>query len=150
MRGFTIMELLAVIAIAIVLFAIIVSGFSGLRKSSDLTLAIDEAISFLQEARAKTLSSENGSVYGVHFETSRFALFVGDTYNPADSSNKVHILPSTVEIGAWSLSGGRDDVIFKRLTGETNNSGTVTFRQTSDPSVLKIIEISSTGLAGVQ
>src|SRR3989344_9266077 len=150
MKGFTLIEILVVITIAVILFAIVVSGFSGLRQSSDLTLAVDDSISFLQDARAKTLSSENNSVYGVHFETSQFVLFVGNTYNPADSSNKVRTLPSTIETNSILLSGVGDDVIFKRLTRETDNNGTVTFRQTGNPSVLKIIEIFSTGLAGVQ
>ena len=150
MKGFTLIEILVVITIAVILFAIVVSGFSGLRQSSDLTLAVDDSISFLQEARAKTLSSENNSIYGVHFETSQFVLFVGNTYNPADSSNKVRALPSTIEISSFILGGGGADVIFKRLTGETGNDGTVTFRQTSNPSVLKVIQIPPTGLAGVQ
>jgi prepilin-type N-terminal cleavage/methylation domain-containing protein len=36
MRGFTLIEILVVIAIAAILFAIIVSGFSGLRQNSDM------------------------------------------------------------------------------------------------------------------
>ena len=148
--GFTLIEILVVITIAAILFAIVVSGFSGLRQSSDLTLAVDDSISFLQDARAKTLSSVNTSVYGVHFETSQFVLFVGDTYNPLDSSNKVRALPSSVEISSILLNGVGDDAIFKRLTGETDNGGTVTFRQTSNPTVTKVIEILLTGLVGVQ
>ncbi|OGZ44358.1 MAG: hypothetical protein A3J55_03640 [Candidatus Ryanbacteria bacterium RIFCSPHIGHO2_02_FULL_45_17b] len=150
MRGFTIIELLLVIAIAVILLVIVLSGFSNLRQSSDFTLAVDEAVSFLQEARAKTLSSENDSVYGVHFETSQFVLFTGDTYNAASASNKVRALPSSVEISSFLLTGGGDAVVFKRLTGETATYGTITFRRTDDPSITKTIEVVSTGLAGVQ
>lgn len=150
MRGFTLIEILIVLAIAAILFAVVISGFSGLRQSSDLTLAVDEAVSFLQEARTKTLSSENDSVYGVHFETSQFVLFAGATYDPVSASNKVYSLPSSVEISLINLVGIGDDAIFKRLTGETNTDGTITFRQTSNPSVLKVIQILPTGLASVQ
>lgn len=145
MRGFTLIELLIVLAIATILLAIVLGGFSNLRQSSDFTLAIDEATSFLQEARTKTLSSENDSVYGVHFETSQFVLFTGATYNPASASNKVYSLPSSVEISSVALTSGAD-VIFKRLTGETATGGTVTFQRTDEPSITKIIEIEPTGL----
>lgn len=149
-RGFTLIELIVVIAIATILFAIIISGFSGLRQHSDFNLAGDDSISYLQEARAKTLSSDSASAYGVHFETTKFVLFTGDTYDPLDSSNKDRPLPSTVEISAIILTGLGDEIIFKRLTGETDQSGTITIRLTSDPSVTRVIEIASTGLATIQ
>ena len=150
MKGFTLVEILIVLAIAVILFTIILTGFANLRESSDLTLAVDEAISFLQEARAKTLSSEGASVYGVHFETSQFVLFVGDMYDPSVSSNKIRALPSTIEISIIDLEGVGDDALFKRLTGETDNDGTIKFRQTSNPSTLKTIEVLPTGLSYVQ
>lgn len=150
MKGFTFVEILVVIAIAAVLFAIIASGFSGLRRGSDLSLAVDDSISFLQEARTKTLSSESASVYGVHFETSQFVSFAGDTYNPSSGTNKVRILPVSIEISVVSLQGGGSDVVFRRLTGETSSYGTVTFRQTGNPSITKTTQILSTGLAGIQ
>lgn len=149
-EGFTLIEILAVITIAAILFAIIISGFSGLRQHSDFNLAGDDSISFLQEARAKTLSSDSASVYGVHFETNKFVFFAGNTYNPLDSSNKDRLLPPTVEMSPTNLNGGGDDVIFKRLTGETDQYGTITLRLTSDPTTTRIIEISSTGLANIQ
>jgi len=150
MKGFTLVEILIVLAIAVILFTIILTGFANLRESSDLTLAVDEAISFLQEARAKTLSSEGASVYGVHFETSQFVLFAGDTYDLSASSNKIRALPSTIEISIIDLEGVGDDALFKRLTGETDNDGTIKFRQTSNPSTLKTIEVLPTGLSYVQ
>ena len=148
--GFTAIEILIVLAIATVLFAIIVSGFAGLREHSDMNLVVDTSVSYLQEARTKTLSSENASVYGVHFETSQFVFFVGSTYSAVSTTNKVYTLPSSVEVSPINLEGGGVDVVFKRLTGETDEYGTVTLRKTADPSVTKVIQILSTGLAGVQ
>ncbi|TSC71094.1 MAG: Uncharacterized protein G01um101470_746 [Parcubacteria group bacterium Gr01-1014_70] len=150
MRGFTLIEILVVIAIAAILFTIVVSGFSGLRQNSDLSHAIDDSVSYLQSARAKSLSAENATVYGVHFETGRFVLFTGTTYDAGNAANIVRLLPSTVETSAISLNGGAVDVVFKRLTGETDAYGTITFRLISSPSTTKTIEIVSTGLSGVQ
>ncbi len=150
MKGFTLIEILVTISIAAVLFAIIVSGFSGLRNNSDLQSAVEDSVSYLQETRANTLSSNNANVYGVHFESGKFVLFVGATYDPASATNKNRLLPSSVEINSISLNGGGNDVVFKRLTGETSSHGTVTFRLTSNTSVTKTINILSTGLSNVQ
>lgn len=148
--GFTLIEILVALAIAAILFAIIVSGFSGLRRNSDMSLAVDDSVSFLQDARAKTLSSVNTTAYGVHFETTKFVLFEGSTYNAGSGTNKIRALPSSIEISVVDLNGAVVDVVFKRLTGETSAHGTVTFRQTNDPSITKAIQILSTGLVSVQ
>lgn len=145
--GFTLIEVLIVIAIAAILFAIVLSGFSGLRQETDLSLAAQDSVAFLQQARIKTLSSESSSSYGVHFETSKFTLFTGNTYDSVDPSNKDRILPTSVDISSISLAGGGADVVFKRLTGETAAYGSVTFRLTSDPIVTRVIKIEPTGLS---
>lgn len=126
------------------------SGFSGQRDLTSLNLAVDDAMGFLQKARARTLSSEDDSRYGVHFETNKFVLFAGDTYNASDPTNKARDLSSPVEINAIALQGGVVDIVFKRLTGETNEQGTVTIRLSTNPSVSRVIKIESTGLSYIQ
>jgi len=148
--GFTLAEILVAITIAVILFAITVSGFVGLREQSDIAIVVDDSISFLQEARAKTLSSDNAAQYGVHFETNTFVLFSGDTYNASDPGNKVRNLSASVEISAYSFAGGGAEVVFKRLTGETSENGTVTFRLKNNPTITRTIEIEPTGLAHIQ
>ena len=149
-RGFTLIELIVSISIAVILFAVIVSGFSGQRELTSLNLAIDDCLSYLTKARARTLSSENSAHYGVHFETTKFVLFAGDTYNAGDPDNVVRNLSSDVEMSNTDLTGGAVDVVFKRLTGETDVSGTITFRLTSDPTITRILWVEYTGLAFLQ
>jgi prepilin-type N-terminal cleavage/methylation domain-containing protein len=149
-EGFTLIEVLVVIAIAAILFAVTLVGLSGLRDETDLGLAVDDAVSFLQSARAKTLSSEGGSDYGVHFETSKFVLFKGNTYSAIDPNNIVRNVPSSIEISPITLNGGVVDLLFKRLTGETTEHGTVTLRLVNDITVMRTIAITPTGLAHIQ
>lgn len=150
MRGFTISELLVVIAIAIVLFSIVVSSLSNFRNNSDLVTIAEEGISALLEARTRTLSAYNGAVHGVHFESGKFVLFQGAVYNPVDPLNKETLLPSTVTISTTTLAGGGQDVVFKRLTGDTDQYGTVRWELVSNSSIFRIIEISQTGLSSLQ
>lgn len=148
--GFSLLELLVVLAIISIVAAIVTTAFSTYRSNNDLKFAAERGVSMLREARAKSLSSENDMQYGVHFETAQIVLFAGSTYNASDPNNVVYAFPSTIQIFPITLTGGAVDVIFKRLTGETSQDGTVTMSLTADTSRTKTINIERTGLANVQ
>ena len=154
-EGFTLLEMLIVVAILGLLSALIVSGLSSYRESAVLDQAADEAFEFLRVARSQTLGSEGGSGYGVHFDTlnGRFILFryfidAGGTLvynNPAESTNTVVSLPSVVEIPDFAFIGTTtDNVYFERLTGETKAAGLVTFRSKRSGKT-RAVEIFSSG-----
>lgn len=132
-------------AILAFIVAIALGGLSGLRKTTVLDSAAENGISLLSEARAKTLSSEDQTVYGVHFETSQMVLFKGLIYSATDPGNKTTVLHSEVEISNIALNGGGSEVIFQRLTGDTIQYGTVTFRLKVDFAQNRTITIGQSG-----
>lgn len=145
-RGFSLLEILVVIAIAATLFTIVANVFSSYEKQQALDKDAEKIRSFLLEARGRTLSSRELSSYGVHFETSRTVLFRGSSYSASDPGNLSQPLRSEVEISNIALGGGGSDVIFARLTGATTGAGTVTLRLKSDTSQMRIITIRGTGV----
>ena len=144
-KGMTISELLVVLGILVVLVAIVLGAFTSFRKNSSFDNDIKLMMETLREARSQTLSSQNASQYGVHFENTKITLFVGDVYSVSNSTNRNFDLSSTDISLAFSLNGGGNDIVFKRLTGGTAQSGTITI---SSPSLskTKIITIYRTGL----
>jgi type II secretory pathway pseudopilin PulG len=142
-RGITALELLIAVTILVILASVIISAFSNFRKNSDLNGSAESAVSVLAEARSKTLSSQSGSQYGVHFEISKMVLFKGADY-AASPEKKEIFLPVNIEISDISVGGG-NEVIFKRLTGDTDQPGTITFRLKSDPEKTRVINILLTG-----
>jgi prepilin-type N-terminal cleavage/methylation domain-containing protein len=145
-KGFTITEVLIVLAILAVIVTIVVSAFSKFNNNQSLNGAVGEVTSILNEARANTLASYDNSQYGVHFQTDKVALFKGGIYSSSDSGNKDIILSSKISVSNITLSGGGSEVIFKRLTGKTEQNGAITLSLISDPSKSKTITIQVSGI----
>src|SRR3989338_10343517 len=145
-KGFSLIEMLVVIAILVLMATVITVGLSSFYKGRTLDGAVEQAISLINEARSKTLSSKDSSQYGVHFETSRLALFKGPVFTEPNSDNKEFIFSSSVEMFGTTLNGGGSDLVFKRLTGKTDEYGAVSFRLKIDNSKIKNITIEPGGV----
>ena len=145
-KGFSIIEILIVIAIFAVIIAIVVSTFSRFNNNQSLSGAVGEIMSTLNEARANTLASYDNTAYGVHFQIDKIVLFKGGAYSSSDPNNEDVILSSKISISDISLAGSGSDVVFKRLTGKTDQSGTVTLSLISDTSKSETIIIQISGI----
>ena len=145
-KGFTITELLIVLAILAVIVTIVVSAFSKFNNNQSLDGAIGEVTSTLNEARANTLASYDNSAYGVHFQADKIVLFKGSTYSASDPDNEDVALSSKISVSNIALSGGGSDVVFKRLTGKTDQNGVITLSFISDPTKIKTITIQKSGI----
>lgn len=142
--GFTFIEFIISIAIIAIVAVLVVSGFSSFRESVHLNETQAGILGILRDARTRTLSSEKNTVYGVHFESTKAVLFLGNSYNPNSSSNEQYLLPFGARISLISL-GGPVDVVFSRLSGSASASGAITIESTANPSKTKTITIISSG-----
>ena len=146
MKGFTVIEIAIVIVILAVLAAMAVVSFSGFRQNQILNSDANKVVSIINEARSKTLSSQNFSQYGVHFEAAKIVLFKGVSYSVSGSDNATTTLSNILEISGISLAGGGSDVVFQKITGKTDNYGAITIRVKTNTSKTKTINIRSTGI----
>jgi len=150
MKGLTIIEILIVIAILVLLAALGAGALPDFGKNVELNDAALRSTSLLDQARVQTLSSKDATQYGVHFEADKMVLFRGSSFSSTDSSNEEHLLPRGVLISQISLNGGGSDVVFKRLIGETNEYGTITFRIKLDVQKIRTVQIEKTGVVSVE
>ena len=141
MRGFTLIEILVSITVIVIVILVVVSGLSSFRKSAELNQAVDGVVSQLREARRRTIESKDASQWGVHRESSRTTLFKGAAYSAGAPDNEVFTLPSAV------TAAGPADIVFKRISGDTDNAGTVTLTLGTD---IRTINIRSSGLIELQ
>jgi len=148
-KGLTLLEFLISVAVLSLIVAVISIGLSKFSKSNELTSSSHNILSLINEARSKSVSSEDALQYGVHFNATSSTLFSGTVFDEMDPDNKEILLPSSVEISDISLNGGGNDIIFKRLTGETDEFGTITLILKYDTSDTKIIDIKESGIAEV-
>ncbi len=144
--GFTFLEIVLVIAILGLAITVVSLSFSKLESSQVLDKSSLSVVSVLSEARSATLSALDDSQYGVYFQDDQMVLFKGGSYATSTQGNATTTLHSLVGIRNISLSGGGSVVVFKRLTGSTDQSGTLDVYLRSDPSRYKRISIGGTGV----
>jgi Tfp pilus assembly protein FimT len=147
-KGISLIEIIIIIAIISTITAITIPNLSSFRNQREMINTKEDIIALLNEARNSTISSKNSTNYGVHIQTDRAILFPGDIFVDSTENKQVDFdssvnVPST---GGINLSGGGDDIVFERLTGNTENHGTIIIQLTSDSSVQKTITISSLGI----
>ncbi|MDP2720819.1 MAG: prepilin-type N-terminal cleavage/methylation domain-containing protein [bacterium] len=146
-RGFTLIELLIVAALIAILLAILLARLGTFGDQTRVATTAQRIISTLELARNQTLASESETVYGVHFESDKYVLFKGASYDPVSPDNKVINL-SEVEINDVVVAGG-SDVVFARIRGTTVNSGDIKIRLINDTSRTATILINSQGQASL-
>lgn len=143
-------EMLAVLAIAAILFVMVYAVFVNYNRGQALEKSSAGIVAILNEARSKTLAGRAAAQYGVHFASDSTTFFTGTTYNPTDPNNKTEHLNSLAEISAITLNGGGSDLIFEKLTGATNQYGTIAIRNKNNSAETMIVNIYQTGLVEVK
>ncbi len=126
-KGFTFIEIILVAGIIAILAGIALTSFLNSRNARDLTTSRQSVISLLRLAQARTLAGQDGSVWGVHLEQTQAVLFRGNSYGSATYTRAL-ALPQTVQITNILLTGGGMDVIFKKMSGETDQDGSFSMR----------------------
>ncbi len=143
--GMSLVEVLIVVALFGIIVGIVGFSFSGYRNSQALSNAENETVALVNEARSRTLAGDSANAYGIHLEASRVVLFVGSSFIDTATSNRVVSFDNTITMTSLSLAGGGSDVIFKKLTGGTDQYGSFVLQQISNPSNQKTININKLG-----
>lgn len=125
-NGFTLLETLITLALVMALTALVFGAFTRYNEGRALESARSNVLALLESARERTLASKKGIAYGVYFAADRAVLFEGVVYATSTETNNPFIVDSRVRIAPIALSGGGVSVLFKRLTGETNQYGSIT------------------------
>jgi prepilin-type N-terminal cleavage/methylation domain-containing protein len=146
-KGFTMLEMLMVIAIMALAIIIVSLPFGNLNSTQALEKSASLAISVLDEARSMTLSAVDDAQYGVRLESDSLILFKGASYSASDPENVVTPLNVMVGLRDISLTGGGVSIIFNRLTGNTAQTGTFELYLHSDTTTYRTISVSGTGIA---
>ena len=149
MRGFGALELIIALSIISIITIIAVISFSGFNQNNLLNNDANNLVSFMREARSKTLSSENFYQYGINFASSTATLFKGEIFSESDTDNIELLFSDQIEISSLSLNGGASSTVFLRLTGETNEFGSLILSIKSDSEKTKTIRINQAGIVEI-
>lgn len=143
--GFTIIEIIISVAVIGIIAGVTIPSFIRFRNAQLIRNTTLAAVALFDEARSRTLASENLQTYGVYIEAHRLVLFAGSVFSEPQSINKQITLDGNLIISNISLSGGGASVVFDRLSGDTSQYGTLIIGLTSSPIGQKTITITKTG-----
>ena len=142
--GFTLVELIIVIAITSILLAAGVVSFTGLRISGGLSAGADTIKLTLEKSRLSSLVKEDETGYSVKLNDTDLVLFKGLVYDANSSSNKIIGLPSGTKITSINLENGGSIVSFSHLNG-TTTPGIIVLSSINDPAYTRTIYVNGSG-----
>lgn len=148
-HGFTLIEMLVVIAIIAIVGVVTLSRFSGGKNSTDLSTTGEQIASVLRQAESQSESGVNGVTWGVHFSnatnTAPFYAIFQNGYS-ATGTTQYNRLPGTVAFATSSIPLGSSlDITFAPGSGFPA-SNTISLYSVNFPSIVYAIAIRPTGL----
>lgn len=120
-KGFTLVELIVVLGVIGLMTVIFLPNLLGSRshvevRSNAYTVVADIKAQQLKAMLGDTEGRGINSPYGVHFETTTYTLFHGDTYSPAEPSNAIIALAGDLHFN--NVSFPSSTIVFQKGNGE--------------------------------
>jgi len=140
--GFTLLEIIIVIAIMVVISTISVRSYFNIREKQAIQKDADSVVATIEKAKSLSSNRKNDSSYGVKIASSTVTVFSGSTYANGNVILK-YDLEESVKISTTSLSSHGTEISFDKITGTPSATGTITL---SNASYSKIVTIYGTGI----
>lgn len=147
-NGFTLIEILMVIAIGGILLSIGTYWYTSARSNALLNTTTDSIAAALESAKNNALAGKSGQSYGVKFATSSYTTFVGTSYSAGASTNVTYPIDSALTLSE-TITDPNNIIVFDRLTGAANTTATVTVMLVSNNADKNSITVGNQGDIGV-
>lgn len=137
-KGFSLIELILVVAILTILAGVSVPAYSGLQVRNDLEVSTNIVLQSLRRAQVLSQAVDGDSNWGVSLQVSDVTLFKGASYILRDTSyDEVYALSGNVTPSSLT------EVVFSKLLGNPTTTGTVVL--TSSNGQIQNISVGSKG-----
>jgi len=153
--GFTLTELLVVMGIITVLFALSTVGLGKTQSVVSTSTTVDTLLADIKSQQLLAMaggvgnpSNTTAQSQGIYVQSNQYTLYAGSTFNAGDSNNYVVAAGQNISFST-TFSGGK--VLFNKgagdVSGFVNGSNTITI--TSSTSGSKTITINRLGATSV-
>jgi prepilin-type N-terminal cleavage/methylation domain-containing protein len=142
--GFTLIEILVVIAIIGIITAITIPQLSGVQQRQVARHHVEMIETFFFDARARTLSSQELSSYGIVLSQDSIGVFQGTSYAVGGDLIDQFEFESGFSLSSINLNSG-DSFSFARLSGAVTNTGSFTL-SSADGTIEYVFTVTPTGL----
>lgn len=154
-KGFTLFEVILVLAILAIMSTISFLYLGGYKLSADLEESAGQLSSKLREAQNKSMIGENNSSWGIHFDnitsTDPFIeLFYGSSY-PGTIVEKTYLAQLSPSIRFQAPSSGTSlNIVFSKITGKPASQQSAVIYSNSAPGTTKTITVETSGRITIQ
>ncbi len=142
MKGISLVEVLVVLGIITTIIAVGAPFYTSYHYRHLLAETTQEIVESIRVAQARAMAGYNGENHGIHFDSNRYVLFSGSSYNPADPNNLTYPISSKLSISNVSFNGNTE-LIFERFTG---NATPGTLYVMASPDDIFVISVSEIGV----
>jgi len=149
-RGISMLEIILTIALASLVATMGFSAYRTWNRNILINNTQAEIKSALIRAQQLATAAADSSDWGVHLATSSYTIFPGSSYDDLNVNNKTWILDKVEILNPESTFGDAlgvygPDVVFTKFDGGANNTGTISIILSIEPSLIKSIEVKSSG-----
>ncbi|OGG18797.1 hypothetical protein A3D78_02165 [Candidatus Gottesmanbacteria bacterium RIFCSPHIGHO2_02_FULL_39_14] len=150
LRGFTLIEVVIVIAFLMTLLGLVLASSINFRISTDVNSEVNKLITDIKNQQIKAMTGDTeGSLIvdssGINFSQTKYTMFHGDTYTPANPTNFDVELESNLKI---INTFPNNTIIFSLKSGEiasfTPGSDSITIQDAAN-SVSRTIKLNKYG-----
>ena len=139
LKGFTVIELLVVIGIISILVGFGLPSYFYMKKNISFYSSVESILNTLRLAQNRAISSQDGTIHGVYFETDQCVLYGEDWSSPTYTR--------AFPLESGKILGASTNVEFERLTGEASSQMSIVVEYSGRQ---KIINVEETGKISIQ
>lgn len=134
-KGFTLLEVLLVIATITILAGFSLPISAQLQIKNDLDIATSTVVQSLRRAEILSQAVDGDIGWGVHIGSGNITLFKGNTYATRDTN-----FDETTTLQPTITPSGIAEIDFAKFTGLPGATGTITLKTSSDTKNITINE----------
>lgn len=153
-RGFTLIEILIVMAIVVIIGISVIPDFFKSSSLKDLGGAGDRIVAVLRDAQSRSLTAENQKVWGVKFDSANNNFSMSTFVSGAFEAPPVTFasLKNSLKFIDPALPSGVKQIVFSSLTGKptSGNDVTIIIGLASYASDYKTITVYANGRIEIQ
>ena len=120
-KGFTLIELMVVLAISTILLSMTMLGLNSIQQSSYEQSSLEILLSDIKLQQLKSMTGDTSidtdhEPYGIYFGTDSYTLFRGVSYNPAEVTNFTVSLQGPLSFASVTIPSS--SLIFEKGSGQ--------------------------------
>lgn len=121
-KGFSLIELLVVVAIFAILAVVSDSVYVNLKSSSNLKIATTSVVQAIRHAQINSQAVKEDSKWGIEILSNEVIIFKNNYVYPGSLS---------LDLPKGIVPSGISEIIFEKMSGSTTTTGTITLTNSS-------------------